>query len=1089
MRSLLLAILFWSVALLSGAQPGALDATFNPSDVGLPNGVGANGYVQTIAVQSDGRILIGGDFTTYNGYASNRIARLAPNGSLDNATFHVGSGANGPVYAIVPEANGNIFIGGAFTDYKGNWYRDFMAQVNNGGGIEADFSPVNGANGGDGPTGTVRAIVRQSDGKVLIGGSFITYNGVPRNYLARLESDGSLDPSFNPGSGPNNPVTSILVQGNGKILIIGEFTSYNGTPRSYLARLNPDGSIDPSFNAGSGANGMVHSMAFQNDGQLLIGGAFTAYNGTPRNRIARLNPDGTLDPSFNPGGGANGVIHALAIQSDGKILVGGDFTAYNNTARNRIARLRTNGNLDASFDPGGGANNSILSIALQSDGKILIGGQFTSYNNTSCTYFTRLNADGSLETSFNPGSGANGTIRSIACLGPGRILIAGDFTAYNGASRNAIAQLYENGNAEPLQFGSGANNSVRVLAMQRDGDILIGGDFTSFNGMPRNRIAWTKISGAPGVTFNPGTGTNGSVYAIAFQEDEKILIGGNFTTYKDTARIRIARLNGNGTLDLSFNPGTGPNDVVTSVAVQRDGKILIGGYFTSYNGTARNHLARLNPDGSLDAFFDPGKGANSGVECVAVQADGRILVGGQFTSYNGTSRNYLVRLSTDGNVDASFNPGSGANGAVRSMALQTDGRILIGGAFTTYNGAARNNIAQVQADGSLDASFNAGSALNNAVHAIALQNDGKVLAGGAFTTGSSGGRTRLARLHKGAEPLILGAVPTGPYCAGSDIPVPFTATGAYCNGNALYVELSNSMGSFSAPLRIGEVTDLGAGLLTGTIAATIPIDIAPGNGYRVRIVNNVPDVISLDNGTNLTLKAMPDTPVITPSGPAAFCTGSGVVLSSSASSGNQWYLDSVAISGATAPSYTAVQAGRYSVTTTQNACASGMSPEVKVSVSPAPAKPVVTQNGNTLSSSSASGNQWLRNGTPIAGATTQLYVALSTGLYSVQVTQNGCSTQSDAVNVVVTAVVDPTAWNGEVTTYPNPVQDQLFIINAKGRRLTVQLVDLAGKKIYERHVSATSISLSLKEVSQGAYLLLITDVKKGETISKTIVKQ
>ena len=252
----------------------------------------------------------------------------------------------------------------------------------------------------------------------MIGGSFTSYNGTSRNRIARLNTDGNLDSSFNPGTGvtgTNVGISSITLQSDGKILIVGSFTAYNGTPKNRLARLNTDGSIETSFNPVTGANSNVSSIALQLDGKIIIGGSFTAYNGTDRNSIARLNTDGSLDTNFNPRigiggslGGNSSFLYSIALQSDGKILIGGGFSTYSAITRNGIARLNIDGSLDNSFNPGIGANDYVSSIALQSDGKILMGGSFTTYNGTPRNRIARLNANGSLDNSFNPGTGVAG---------------------------------------------------------------------------------------------------------------------------------------------------------------------------------------------------------------------------------------------------------------------------------------------------------------------------------------------------------------------------------------------------------------------------------------------------------------------------------------------------------------------------------------------------------------------------------------------------------------------------------------------------------------------------------------------------------
>jgi len=354
------------------------------------------------------------------------------------------------------------------------------------------------------------------------------------------------------------------------------------------------GANDPSFDPGTGANADVTSSILQSDCKIIIAGVFTSYNGSSKNYIARLNTDGTLDPGFNIGTGANGSIQATAIQSDGKILIGGNFTAYNGTTRNRLARLNADGTLDAGFNIGTGADYPIYEIAIQSDGKILIGGSFTNYNGTSINRLARLNADGTLDNTFNPGTGPNAIVYAILPLSDGKIIICGSFFSYNGIAINNIARLLANGTYD--------------------------------------------------ATFTPGSGTSGNILTAELQSSGKIIIGGSFASFNGTARNNIARLYSNGTLDVFFDPGTGPNTTVRTIATQSDGKIIIGGDFITYNGTSASRIARLLTDGTLDAGFNTGTGANNSIYTTAIQSDGKIITGGSFTTYNGTARNRIARI-------------------------------------------------------------------------------------------------------------------------------------------------------------------------------------------------------------------------------------------------------------------------------------------------------------------------------------------------------------------------------------------------------------------------------------------------------------
>jgi len=355
------------------------------------------------------------------------------------------------------------------------------------------------------------------------------------------------------------------------------------------------GDLDLSFNPGIGANDIVYTTAIQNDEKIIIGGAFTSYNGTTRNYIARLNSDGTLDSTFIVGTGANNSIFTTAIQSDGKIIIGGGFNSYNGTTINGIARLNTNGTLDSTFNIGGtGADNGIFTTAIQSDGKIIIGGDFSSYNGTTRNYIARLNSDGTLDSTFTVGTGTYNYVETTAIQSDGKIIIGGDFDTINGTAINRIARLNTNGTLDStFTVGTGVNSSVLTTAIQNDGEIIIGGNFTTFNGTVLNHITRLNTDGTLDGTFIIGTGANNQVMTTAIQSNGKIIIGGDFTVYNGTLTTYIARLNTEGTLDSTFTVGTGGNFYITTTAIQSDGKIIIGGEFYNYNGTTRSHIARL----------------------------------------------------------------------------------------------------------------------------------------------------------------------------------------------------------------------------------------------------------------------------------------------------------------------------------------------------------------------------------------------------------------------------------------------------------------------------------------------------------------
>jgi uncharacterized delta-60 repeat protein len=370
------------------------------------------------------------------------------------------------------------------------WNNDIAPTMQNlpfSGGGDIDTSFVIGT-GFSVLGGTPVTIQLQPDGKILVGGGFTVYSGASRNYIIRLNTDGSIDNSFVIDTGFSNEVKTIKLQPDGKILVGGTFTSYSGVSKNYIIRLNTDGSIDNSFVIGSGFNNWVYDIQLQPDGKILVGGFFTSYSGVSRNRIIRLNTDGSIDTSFVIGTGFNTIVETIQLQPDGKILVGGQFATYSGVSSNRIIRLNTDGSIDASFVIGSGFNGTIQPIQLQTDGKILVGGLFTSYSGVSSGRVIRLNTDGSVDTGFVIGTGFNNSVYSIQLQPDSKILIGGTFTSYSGVSRNRIIRLNTDGSIDTsFVIGTGFSG-IPYISLQSDGKILVGGTFTSYNGSLYNRI-------------------------------------------------------------------------------------------------------------------------------------------------------------------------------------------------------------------------------------------------------------------------------------------------------------------------------------------------------------------------------------------------------------------------------------------------------------------------------------------------------------------------------------------------------------------------------------------------------------------------
>jgi uncharacterized delta-60 repeat protein len=623
--------------------------------------------------------------------------------------------------------------------------------------------------GGTGANGDILTLALQPDGKTIIGGSFTAYRGTARRGIARLNADGSVDAGFDPGSGANGVVRSCLLQPDGKILIGGEFTWYNGVKRRGIARLDPNGDLDSTFDPGTGINGpqgynvhYISAFLMQPDGKIMIGGAFTRYDGNYSRYIARLNMDGTMDTTFHTGSGFNNVVLAMARQPDGKLIVGGYFTNFDGTNCRSLVRLTIDGGLDPDFDPGTSVNSLVTAIALQSDGRILIGGTFNSYNNTPRMGLARLNADASLDTGFVPESGDAddplslhiGETNCILVLPDARIIIAGSISTMGSGNlpRNIVRMNSDGSLDTTFAVGIGTNDAVLALGRDPDGNLLIAGAFTSCQGRSRKRVARLDPDGPMDIGFNQTQGPNKAVNAFSIQPDGKIIIAGEFKTYCDQARHQLARLTPDGSLDAAMNPDAGVSGVINCTLMQPDGKIIVAGDFDHCNGMLRYNIARLNPDGTLDAAFDPWPEVPSRIHSLGLQSDGKIIVGGWFTQY-ASSPSGIVRLEADGGLDTSFNASVGYTNEyedpadVLAVAMQPDGKIIIGGIFDHCNGASRQNIARLNGDGSLDATFDAGTGANGSIRSILVQPNGKINVAGSFSMFNGQELVGIARLN------------------------------------------------------------------------------------------------------------------------------------------------------------------------------------------------------------------------------------------------------------------------------------------------------------------------------------------------------
>ena len=544
---------------------------------------------------------------------------------------------------------------------------------------------------------------------------------------------------------------------------------------------------DPTWNTGEAGQlapgfygtGGIYTASRHADGRMMVGGAFANYNGEATPRLVRLLPNGTRDNSFSIGTGFGGVWTAetgipslttplkIIILSDGSYLVGGNFRTYQGVTKGSLVKLLPNGEIDPDFnkDGVGAANGPVTSIMPVRDGKFVIAGSFTGYNGTSINRIARINADGTLDATFNTGgTNANAAVFDLDTLSNGNLIAVGSFTTFNGATNNRIVQLNQNGQPVPFASAIGAfNTNIRQVKVQQPGNkILVGGGFISYASTTRNRIMRFNEDGSVDNTFTPGTGVlDGQINSIAIDSEGRIILGGSFSQYNGSPAKRYARLLANGAIDASFNPnGYGPSSYTVAGSVEialpiGTDRIFIAGIFREYELCVYQGALQVLPNGMPDPAFNPATGAAGGsawprpgviaandilsprVLAIKTTSNGRCYVGGEFTKWGTVPRRFLARLNQDGSVDPTFlsNGFAAPNYTVWAIDEQPDGKLIIAGDFLTYAGVNRPNVARLNADGTLDESFFPLNAFNGRAESprvVKVLPNGKILVGGFF---------------------------------------------------------------------------------------------------------------------------------------------------------------------------------------------------------------------------------------------------------------------------------------------------------------------------------------------------------------------
>ncbi len=704
-------------------------------------------------------------------------------GTLDPA-FDAGSGFYPywtpiAVTALAVQPDNKVLLAGGFEQVQGvEWASP--ARLNVDGSLDTSYIP----NPADVPPHTR---VVQADGKRI---EIVPVEGAPPE-VARFNADGSRDTTFGPALPAGFYARALALLPDGRLLVAGGV--YRQDPQTSaqtvsqpVVRLWPNGALDATFVTNTvvglcpgewtaGEWVTVYDVLLQPDGRFYVGGFFTAVNGVRRTVVARFNPDGTLDASFEPDvevhtGHDPGVVEsvtAMAMAPDGKLYIAGFLERINGLSRNAIVRLHT--------QPDGCAGTIALAEPIyythENSGQVTVTLTRSRNTNTSAavaystgswathwnTYsFSSYATDGEDYVpqagvlTFAPGE----TSKQIAIpLINDALLESSEVFAVNldyasgvpdaallaNLASSSIVMVWDDesvglpGSVDETFLNSGWDGPVSALALLPDGTVLVGGSFTQAGGLARLGLARCAPNAYVTPTFAPVL--DGSVGVIAVEpQSGKIVIAGDFTSVNGVPRPGLARLNPEGTLDAGFNPSVAGG--VWELELMANGQMIIAGPFTTVSGQPRNGFARLNPDGSLDPAFNAGTGIGSWdtshrVNDLLALTEGKLLVTGWFWTFNGTSCQAVVRLNANGTVDSTFNPTIFQAGDYgNSLALLPDGKVLLSG-WIRYGlgGIYHVGLVRLLPDGSLDPSFYAKSRGDGG--AIAVQADGKILLGGA----------------------------------------------------------------------------------------------------------------------------------------------------------------------------------------------------------------------------------------------------------------------------------------------------------------------------------------------------------------------
>lgn len=745
MRKFLSGILTISLPFLALSQ----DSTFHTEGFYYTNNNNAI-VIISAAQQSDQKLLVSGNFVRYGGKTTSNLIRLLPNGTQDT-TFPQNAGTDGYIFRMAVQTDGKILLQGNFTRYKDQPQNGLTRLLPNGD-LDPTFTPYASIY----KYNNASAMALQQDGKIIIAGFGLRNSGgVYKLSVIRLNTDGTLDNSFNATAGPDdtyaainlNAIKTIAIQPDNKIVLGGSFTAWGGKPVSGVVRLDANGQEDPTFSltgtglgrTSSGGDATVYSIKALPDTSLLVGGIFSYYNTTLRPGFCRLKSNGELDSQFNSGGVLSAGltrVESIAVLSDQKILVGGLLQyqgAIHPFMRFTSQGLPDNTGYRMDADASGGTTNGVQYLFPLADSSFYAIGVFKGvYNGYYVSQFHHILYSLQPDRSFTNTFQTRGLVRKTLVQPDGKIIAIGNFDNYGTDPtkiRQNVARLNNDGSLDESFTDVAVSFGVYDIARSPDGKTLLGGVFSLVGNYLTPGLARINDDGSVDPGLNTGWG--GAVYSI-YPDSPYVYVGGTFSQFNYQPTAKVARLLANGQVDNTFQLANTTIQNARALCVQTDGKLLVGDGGdvgnVPYNYNTPLSIYRFLPGGAPDAGFTPPQLGASRTYKVVQAKDSSIYWLGQLNRLS--TPNFfefpLIKLKPNGKLDNTTRP-LPSDYRVTDFVELPDSNLIVCGQRLSND--STSFILRLKPDLSIDSTFTPVVLYYNLTH-VNLMPDGRILVAG-----------------------------------------------------------------------------------------------------------------------------------------------------------------------------------------------------------------------------------------------------------------------------------------------------------------------------------------------------------------------